>query len=594
MVAAMVAGTAALTWASGAIQGPATTSAASTQPPAAGNPLVSTLLGRMSLADKLRLLEWATATGQQAAILPGLRRLGLPALHLAEGPLGTVRQPPAALTSPLGVAATFSRADAFADGAVLGRDARALGQQAVARPFGVIDAGAAGERAGAGFGEDPLLAGGTAAAEISGIQAQGTMAVADGYPPGTGGSGVAASSVALHEIYLQPVEDAVRAGAAGVLCSPAGPGTTAAAGATGGAAGATAGGAPPGATGPAADGAGTVTAPAGATVHAGAATAPGGGAGQATAAAGPAGTATVPAGSATAPGGSATVPAGSATVPAGAPAAPAGSATAPGGSATVPAGSAPAAPGAPGTAGNPGAATGPGAAGSPGATEPVSKSPCGNPGLLIQILRSELGFTGFVLAGPGANPGTLSLDSGLDGEIPAPGRTAARYFTPAALRAALASKTITTATVNQAAATVLTEMDRFGLLGLQPAHPAAAPAAADARVIARTAADAATLLRNSGHALPLGPAELSSLALIGPGADQVIGTGPAAGPAPGAGRGTATGTAAGSGTETAAGAATGPAAATATGPAAATATGPAAGTTTGTAAGTADQPPGAL
>src|SRR6266566_10093914 len=256
MVAAMVAGTAALTWASGAIQGPATTSAASTQPPAAGNPLVSTLLGRMSLADKLRLLEWATATGQQAAILPGLRRLGLPALHLAEGPLGTVRQPPAALTSPLGVAATFSRADAFADGAVLGRDARALGQQAVARPFGVIDAGAAGERAGAGFGEDPLLAGGTAAAEISGIQAQGTMAVADGYPPGPGGtggpgsSGVAPSSVALHEIYLQPVEDAVRAGAAGVLCSPAGPGTTAAAGATG----------------PAADGAGTVTAPAGATV----------------------------------------------------------------------------------------------------------------------------------------------------------------------------------------------------------------------------------------------------------------------------------------------------------------------------------------
>src|SRR6266568_1625657 len=228
MVAAMVAGTAALTWASGAIQGPAATSAASTPPPAAGNPLVSTLLRRMSLADKLRLLEWATAPGQQAATLPGLRRLGIPALHLAEGPLGSVRQPPAALTSPLGVAATFSRADAYANGAVLGRDARALGQQAVARPFGVI---------------------GTSAAEISGIQAQGTMAVADGYPPGPagtggpGGSGVAPSSVALHEIYLQPVEDAVRAGAAGVLCSPAGPGTTAAAGATGGAAGATAGGA---------------------------------------------------------------------------------------------------------------------------------------------------------------------------------------------------------------------------------------------------------------------------------------------------------------------------------------------------------------
>ena len=68
-----------------------------------------------------------------------------------------------------------------------------------------------------------MLAGGTAAAEIAGIQAQGTMAVADDYPAGPGSPGVVPSSAALHEIYLQPVEDAVRAGAAGVLCSPAGP-----------------------------------------------------------------------------------------------------------------------------------------------------------------------------------------------------------------------------------------------------------------------------------------------------------------------------------------------------------------------------------
>ena len=135
-----------------------------------------------------------------------------------------------------------------------------------------------------------------------------------------------------------------------------------------------------------------------------------------------------------------------------------------------------------------------------------------------------------MLAGPGANPGTLSLDSGLDGEVPATGPAAARYFTPAALHAAIVSKTITTATVNQAAAVVLTEMDRFGLLGPQPAHHTAAePVAADDRVISRTAADAATLLQNSGHALPLTPAALTSLALIGPGADQVIGTGPSDG-----------------------------------------------------------------
>ena len=475
LAVALVAGTAALTWASGAIQGPAATSAASVQPPVTGNPVVNALLGRMSLAEKFRLLEWVTAAGQpQTATLPGLRSLGIPALHLAEGPLGTARRPSVAMAAPLGVAATFSRADAYANGVVLGRDARALGQQAVARPFGAIGTGVAGDQAAASFGEDPLLAGGTAAAEIAGIQAQGTMAVTDNYPTGPGRPGVVPGSAALHEIYLQPVEDVVRAGAAGVLCSPAAGLGSAGTSGTAGIAGTSGTAGSAGTSGTA------------------------GIAGAASPAAAP--RATAPATSATT---SATVPASSAA---------AHTTTIPTGTAATPAGAGPAGAGGTtfGTAGN-----------------HAGPAPCGNPGLLIQILRSELGFTGFVLAGPGANPGTLSLDSGLDGEVPATGQAAARYFTLAALHAAIASKTITTATVNEAVAAVLTEMDRFGLLGPQPAHRVAAqPAAADDRVISRTATDAATLLRNTGHALPLTPAALSSLALIGPGADQVIGTGP--------------------------------------------------------------------
>jgi beta-glucosidase len=463
---ALVAGTAALTWASGAIQGPAPTSAASI-PPVNGGPVVNALLSRMSLAEKLRLLEWVAQPGQpQSVTLPGVRRLGIPALHLAEGSLGTPSQPAAAMTAPLGVAATFSRADAYANGVVLGRDARSLGQQAVARPFGVLDSGGAGPAAAGTYGEDPLLAGGTAAAEIAGIQAQGTMAVVGGYP---GSTGAAPSSAALREIYLQPYEDAVRAGAAGVLCSPAG---------------ATPDGSDPAASaGAAADTAGT-----GGTVGA--------------------------------------IP------PA------ADGHTAPDGSATAPAGSATASPGTaagPGTAsdGRPaGPATGPAAAASsPGtARKPAAPAPCGSPGLLIQVLRSELGFTGFVLAGPGANPGTLSLDSGLDGEVPAAGRVPAGYFTPAALRAAIAGKAISARTVNQAVTEVLAEMNRFGLLRPQPAHRAPAePVGDDERVISRTAADAATLLKNAGHALPLSTAAQSSLALIGPGAYQVVGADAAGG-----------------------------------------------------------------
>jgi beta-glucosidase len=400
-----------------------------------GDPRADALLARMSLADKLRLLEWVIGTGRPGtAVLPGLARLGVPRLHLAEGPLGSATQPAPAMPSPLGVAATFSRADAYANGMVLGRDARALSLQAVARPFASLATNPGAGAAGANFGEDPLLAGQTAAAEIAGIQAQGTMALVSGYPsggtglssgigPGSGtsggtglgtglsggtGVGLAVDPVALHELYLQPVQDAVRAGAAGLLCSP---GTLDVVSATGTQATGTQ------ATGTQADGA-------------------------------------------------------------------------------------------------PGSPT------------------CGDAGLLIQILRRELGFGGFVLAGQDADPGTVSLDSGLDGEIAGPGHVA-RYFTPAAIRAAIASGTVGLATINQAAGAVLAEMDRFGLLGRSPKHrPSREPVGADEQIVARTAQDAATLLKNAGHVLPLTATELGSLAVIGPGAAQAVAAGPASGNGP--------------------------------------------------------------
>jgi beta-glucosidase len=397
MVAAascLAAGAGAIGWATGAIQAPATTSADTVVPTVTGDPRADALLARMSLAQKLRLLEWAAGAGQ-TAVLPGVARLGVPPLHLTEGGLGSATRPAPALADPPAVAATFSRADAYATGAVLGRDARALGEQAVARPFAGIDAAPEAGQAGASFGEDPLLAGQTAAAQIDGIQAQGTMALVRNFLSTGSGVGLMVDPAALHEIYLQPFADAAAAGAAGVMCAPGQLGVG-------------------------------------------------------------------------------------------------------------------------------------GQAGSP------SSPACGDAGLLSQILRRELRFGGFVVAGRGANPGMVSLNSGLDGEIPGPGR-AGRHFTPAAVRAALANGTIAMATINQAAGAVLAEMDRFGLLGrAQKQRATPEPVAADERVVARTAQDAATLLKNTGlkntgRVLPLSGAELGSLALIGPGAAQVIAADPEGG-----------------------------------------------------------------
>jgi beta-glucosidase len=198
------------------------------------------LLSEMTLDEKLTLLEGAqetAATNQyQAGYLPGIPRLGIPSLRLSDGPPGVAtRQPSTGMTATMGVAATFSQRDAWRNGVVIGRDARALGQDVVLEPFVNIDRDPAWARAFNTFGEDPLLSGQTAAGEIEGIQSQGTMAQVKHYIAYDGGNNVVVDEQTLHEIYLQPFEDAIDAGVASIMCSyntintvavtPAGPGT---------------------------------------------------------------------------------------------------------------------------------------------------------------------------------------------------------------------------------------------------------------------------------------------------------------------------------------------------------------------------------
>jgi beta-glucosidase len=205
-----------------------------------GDGPVDRLLSEMTLDEKLTLLEGAqeaASTNQyQAGYLPGIPRLGIPSLRLSDGPPGVAtRQPSTGMTATMGVAATFSQQDAWRNGVVIGRDARALGQDVVLEPFVNIDRDPAWGRAFNTFGEDPLLSGQTGAGEIGGIQGQGTMAMVKHYIAYDGGNNVVVDSQTLHEIYLQPFEDAINAGVASVMCSyntisvvtstPAGPGS---------------------------------------------------------------------------------------------------------------------------------------------------------------------------------------------------------------------------------------------------------------------------------------------------------------------------------------------------------------------------------
>jgi beta-glucosidase len=206
---------------------PAAASAAASShvPVVTGDARVDALLNRMTLDQKLTLLEGeaevASSSDQyQAGYLPGIPSLGIPSLKLSDGPPGVItKQNSTGMTATMGVAATFSQSDAQANGVVIGRDAKALGMDVILQPFVNVDRDTSWGRGFNTFGEDPLLTGQTGADEITGIQSQGEMAMVKHYIAYDGSNNVDVDQQTLQEIYLQPFADAVQAGVSSVMCS---------------------------------------------------------------------------------------------------------------------------------------------------------------------------------------------------------------------------------------------------------------------------------------------------------------------------------------------------------------------------------------
>ncbi|MBM9509353.1 glycoside hydrolase family 3 C-terminal domain-containing protein [Streptomyces sp. KK5PA1] len=178
----------------------------------------------MTLDDKLTMIagqvDLEADPQYQAGYLAGIPRLGIPSLKLTDGPPGVItKQDSTGMTATMGVAATFSRKDARLNGAVVGRDAKALGQDVVLEPFVNIDRDTTGGRGFNTFGEDPYLTGQMGAEEIKGTQSQGTMAQVKHYIAYDGANDVTVDEQTLHEIYLAPFQDAVDAGVSSVMCS---------------------------------------------------------------------------------------------------------------------------------------------------------------------------------------------------------------------------------------------------------------------------------------------------------------------------------------------------------------------------------------
>jgi len=135
---------------------------------------------------------------------------------------------------------------------------------------------------------------------------------------------------------------------------------------------------------------------------------------------------------------------------------------------------------------------------------------CGNDELLNTVLREQWHFAGWVMSDWGATHTTDAITKGLDQEMPS-----GDHFGDA-LKKAVQDGTIPMSDVDRSVTRILTQLDRFGLLGSHPRpRPTRDPAGGAA--VARTVAEqGAVLLRNAGNTLPLRGRDANSIAVIGP------------------------------------------------------------------------------
>lgn len=139
--------------------------------------------------------------------------------------------------------------------------------------------------------------------------------------------------------------------------------------------------------------------------------------------------------------------------------------------------------------------------------------------LLQEILRDEWGFEGFVISDWFGTQSTgASAIAGLDLEMPGPVRHYGEKLVDAVESGAVSSEVI-----DARAGRMLEILERAGLLDAAvPDVEVASDHPEDRELIRRAGASAAVLLTNAGELLPLDPAKLERIAVIGPNAAVAV------------------------------------------------------------------------
>jgi beta-glucosidase len=142
------------------------------KPPADVESRAAAILKRMTLEEKIDYLG-----GSDNFYVRAVPRLGLPALRMADGPLGVRNYGPStSYAAGIALAASWDVGLAQRVGAMIGRDARARGVHFMLGPAVNIYRAPMCGRNFEYLGEDPFLAGRIAVGYIAGMQAQGVSA----------------------------------------------------------------------------------------------------------------------------------------------------------------------------------------------------------------------------------------------------------------------------------------------------------------------------------------------------------------------------------------------------------------------------------
>ncbi|KAJ6457698.1 glycosyl hydrolase family 3 N terminal domain-containing protein [Mycena sanguinolenta] len=185
----------------------------------------------LTLPEKINITTGVDIHGRCVGNTGTIPRIGWEGLCLNDSPVG-VRFADFASVFPSGInaAATWDVDLIKARGVAMGQEHRGKGVNAALGPMTNMGRVAAGGRNWEGFGGDPFLSGVAVAATIEGMQSVGVIATVkhfigneqEHFRGGSESFPIYSSNIddrTLHEVYLWPFAEAVKAGVGAVMCS---------------------------------------------------------------------------------------------------------------------------------------------------------------------------------------------------------------------------------------------------------------------------------------------------------------------------------------------------------------------------------------